>query len=289
MTHQGEFITSDGIRLGYQLGGNPKGPPILFCYGLVCSSFHFKYQWKHLESDYRLLMLDYRGHHVSEDPEAITTLNFVRIIEDLKEFLVHEKVKKQVTVVGYSMGVNIAVELHARYSQLVSSLVLISGAAKFPASNPSELKRLSVAHSVFQIVDGLFPKLADEFWRCQRSLPGVESFAGFVGFNPKLTKSEDIKGVIKVMTEVSPKVFAQLFGEYIRHDRNNHLSEIKVPTLIIGGEFDRLVPMRFQRQMHEGIAGSEMVCIKDASHMPQFDRPDEVNSALAHFLERLFL
>jgi pimeloyl-ACP methyl ester carboxylesterase len=288
-TTTGTFVSSDGVRLGFTTGGNPNGPPVLFCYGLVCSSFHFKYQWEFLEKNYRLLMLDYRGHHVSEDPAAITTITFARMAEDLNEFLEHENVLAPVTVVGHSMGVNIAIELYARFAERVSSLVLIAGAATFPANKPAELKRLSVAHSAMQILDGLFGKFADDLWKFQIGFPGLEYFAGFMGFNPKLSKADDVKGVIKAMSGFSPRIFFQLLGQYIKHDRMQLLPKINVPVLIVGGEKDKMVPWRFQEQLHENIKHSKLFCVKDGSHVPQFDRPDEVNRELGKFLKSLVL
>ena len=281
---RGHFTTTDGVKIGYRTGGNPAGPPILFCYGLLCSSFHFKYQWEHFARTHRLLMLDYRAHHISDCPESLSTLNFPQLAQDLHEFLEHLDIAGPVAVVGHSMGVNVALEFYERFPRDVGRLVLMAGAATYPARRKVELQRLAFMNSMMKIVDGLFPSMADAFWRRQADAPGADALAGYVGFNTKLSKSEDIRRVVQLMSGFSPRVFAQLLGEYIRHDRRNTLARIEAPTLIISGECDKAVPVFFQEQLYLQIRGSQYVSIEDGSHCPQFDRPAEVNAVMDVFL-----
>lgn len=283
----GAFTTSDGLKLSFRTGGNPKGPPVLFIYGLVCSAFHFKYQWEHLKPTHRLLMLDYRAHHVSEHPEAITTLTFVRIVEDLREFLDHLKITAPVNLIGHSMGVNLALEFFARHPERVAALIVMAGAATFPAEKRGRLKGVAFFQTLLKTLDGLFPNVTEEFWRKQAHAPGSRHVAGFVGFNRKLSKREDIEGVVKVVSGFSPRVFVQLLGEYLAHDRRSILREIRVPSLIVSGERDRMVAARFQRDLHKGIRGSKLLVVPGGSHCPQFDRPDLVNAELEAFLKNL--
>jgi pimeloyl-ACP methyl ester carboxylesterase len=285
---RGYFTTSDGVRLGYEQGGVAEGPPVLFSYGLLCSAFHFKYQWDYLAPRFRLIMLDYRGHHISEDPEAVTSLTFPRMADDLAEFLDAIGEARPVSVVGHSMGVNLALEFNLRHPARVGALALIAGAATFPARSEAERRRMIFMRSVMQIMDGLFPRWVDEFWRLQGSRYFADAVAGqvagFVGFNPRLSKREDIRKVIEVMSGLSPKVFFHLLGEYLRHDVRNKLARVQVPALIVSGEKDRMVPPRFQKQLHEGIKGSRLATVPDGSHCPQFDRPGDVNVLLEAFL-----
>ncbi|MEW6057388.1 MAG: alpha/beta hydrolase [Bdellovibrionota bacterium] len=284
----GSFRTSDGLRLSFQVGGNPAGPVILFCYGLACSSHHFKYQWEYLARRYRLLTLDYRGHNFSEAPRAITTLTFPRIAGDIHEFLEHLNLRDTVCLVGHSMGVNIALEFAARFAERVHSLVLIAGAAAFPANTAREMYGLTVLQSMLKTVDGLFPRLADQAWRMPTRTRGAERFAKYVGFNPALSKIEDIRECIRVMGELSPRIFFQLLGEYLRHDRRDSLELIRVPTLIIGGEKDKMISTSHQKSLHERIENSRYVVIPEASHCPQFDCPEQVNRLISGFLGENF-
>jgi pimeloyl-ACP methyl ester carboxylesterase len=187
------------------------------------------------------------------------------------------------------MGVNVALEFYARHERRVAALALIAGCATFPASSRAELERLRAAQSVLKLIDGVFPRLVDEFWRLQGNAPGASQIASLVGFNRNLSKPEDIKKVVEMMSGLSPKVFFQLLGEYIRHDRRETASNVSVPSLVIAGSQDMMVPPRFCEELHRQLGGSRYVAIEGGSHCPQFDRPHEVNAHLGLFLESLFV
>jgi len=66
----------------------------------------------------------------------------------------------------------------------------------------------------------------------------------------------------------------------------DRLHEIKVPTLIVHGAKDRLVPLGCARQAHELIRDSHLHVIADCGHWPQREKPDEFNRILLGFLTR---
>jgi len=287
LTQHGSFYTSDGVRLGYRVAGRANASPVLFCYGLLCGEYHFRYQWEALAAHHRVLMLDYRGHHISDHPETLSSLNFKTIAHDLREFLTHQNIRRPVSLVGHSMGVNVALEFYEYFADRVKSLVFIAGAPAFPASSRAVLKRFIRSHATMKLMDGLFPKLVSKFWSLQSMAPGAEAFAGLIGgFNPTLSKPDDIKRCVRAISGFSPSVFIQLLGEYLKHDRTKTLEKIQVPSLIISGERDRMVPDTLQKEMHQRIAQSEYLSIPDGSHCPQIDRPDDINAVLLKFLSQ---
>ena len=66
MPLHGYIRSFDGTRLFYSIEG--KGPPLIFCYGLVCSSLHWTYQIEYFRKNYQAIWFDYRGQHRSEEP-----------------------------------------------------------------------------------------------------------------------------------------------------------------------------------------------------------------------------
>src|SRR4051812_45873990 len=71
VTH-GYVKSFDGTKLFYSTEG--QGLPLVFCYGLVCSSLHWTYQIEHFQQGYRAVWFDYRGHHNSEVPKDLQSL-----------------------------------------------------------------------------------------------------------------------------------------------------------------------------------------------------------------------
>jgi pimeloyl-ACP methyl ester carboxylesterase len=65
------------------------------------------------------------------------------------------------------------------------------------------------------------------------------------------------------------------------------LARIRVPTLLVWGERDTLVPTRLAEQWHAGIVGSHLEVIAGAKHLPMLERPAAFNEVLLKFLHEL--
>ena len=72
-----------------------------------------------------------------------------------------------------------------------------------------------------------------------------------------------------------------------RPDSTPLLATIKVPTLIIAGEEDTLIPMQDAENMAKAIKGSKLVKIPAAGHLSNLEQPEAFNQALAAFLVSL--
>ncbi len=68
-------------------------------------------------------------------------------------------------------------------------------------------------------------------------------------------------------------------------DIMDRLPEIEIPTLLLGGRYDKCTPGHLA-DMHRRIAGSQLVVIEDASHLCFAEQPDEFNQAINFFLGR---
>src|SRR3954447_20358734 len=75
----------DGTKLFYSTEG--KGKPLIFCYGLVCSSLHWTYQIEHFQRTHQAVWFDYRGHQNSEVPKNLKSLTIENISRDLGTIL----------------------------------------------------------------------------------------------------------------------------------------------------------------------------------------------------------
>jgi pimeloyl-ACP methyl ester carboxylesterase len=94
--------------------------------------------------------------------------------------------------------------------------------------------------------------------------------------------------VLRMMETTPPEgAAAALRGRAERMDYSPLLEQIHVPTLIIVGDQDAYTPVPDARFMHERIAGSELVVVDDAGHMPNLEQPAAFNSALSKFLARV--
>ena len=72
-----------------------------------------------------------------------------------------------------------------------------------------------------------------------------------------------------------------------RNDTTEYLSKIKIPALVICGEFDALTPPTVMKPLAEIINGAEFVVIKNSGHMSPIENPKDVNEVITKFLARL--
>ena len=81
-------------------------------------------------------------------------------------------------------------------------------------------------------------------------------------------------------------VTLRLLSDYEHYDALSWLHRVDVPTLIIAGENDKVIPKESQELMHQVIAGSRFALIRNGSHCPQMDIPELVNAVIERFLGR---
>jgi 3-oxoadipate enol-lactonase len=80
-----------------------------------------------------------------------------------------------------------------------------------------------------------------------------------------------------------PEETAWLAAAALRHDARDRVGEIAVPTLVITGADDRLIPPALQSALAEAIPGARQVTIEGAGHDVTVDRPAEVAAAVIEF------
>jgi 3-oxoadipate enol-lactonase len=81
------------------------------------------------------------------------------------------------------------------------------------------------------------------------------------------------------------KAIVNLSKASMNHDLKDRVSEITAPTLILAGEEDILIPLRYARILREKIKNSTLVTLKNCGHAPPIEKPDEFNRIVMNFLK----
>jgi pimeloyl-ACP methyl ester carboxylesterase len=90
------------------------------------------------------------------------------------------------------------------------------------------------------------------------------------------------------MENTSPGgMISALIGMKSRPDSTSTLGLIKVPTLIVHGADDQIIPVSESKAMHAGIPGSYLEIIPDAGHLPNLEQAQLFNQAVEKFLSKL--
>ena len=283
------FLRSfDGTKLFYAAEG--AGPPLVFCYGLVCSSLHWTYQIQHFIQDsqkkYRAVWCDYRGHHNSEAPADLRSLTLPNIARDLKAVLDELKIEKPV-LLGHSMGVNVLLEFYRQNPDRVAGMILANGTAQRPLET---LFRHNILQAGFQLLKKTYqksPDLVSIAFKLSKQNPITRTLIALGGFNPHLTPQEDIDLYVRQVLEMDPAILLNLIENYDSYDATAWLHTLKIPTLILAGEEDKVIPLEQQELMHQLIPESQLEIIRHGSHCSQMDLPDLVNFKIEQFLDRI--
>lgn len=168
---------------------------------------------------------------------------------------------QQVIVLGYSMGAAVALMMALHHKARVAGLILIGGGAQM-AVNPAILGGMQIGFEV--TVRTIF----DQQW------------ADGAG--------EQIKRlVLRRMLESDPDMMLNDYKAVNSFDVRNRLAHIQVPTLIIGGTDDRVVPFEQSELLHRQIAGSKLVHIEGGGHMMVLEQPHAVAGAMQAWLREV--
>ena len=290
--HPNYFYTSDGVRIfhntNFAIDKIDRAKPVLvLIYGLLCSNNHFKFQIPFFEEyGYQILIHDYRFHYSSSQEGDIETCNFPNITKDLHELLAELNIKNSIFI-GHSMGVNICLEHARRYPEDMLGQILISGTVVPPQDIMFDSNMVDLLAPHLQVFTEKYPALFKNFWRHSFKNPIAQYMIFDGGFNKKQVEMEFIQLYMKKISELPETLFFHLLKIMHDHDVINHLESINTPTLVIGGDKDKIIPNYLQRILTTHLPKSELYIVKDGSHVPQADFPDLINQRLLRFVSKI--
>ena len=290
--HPNYFYTSDGIRIFYNTNFHHNDidssrPVLVLIYGLLCNNNHYKFQIPYFEKNgFQILIHDYRFHYASSQEGDIETCNFPNITKDLHELLVQLNIKNSIFI-GHSMGVNICLEHSRRYPLDMIGQILISGTVVPPQDVMFDSNMVDIVSPYLKIFTEKYPTVFKSFWKNSFKNPIAQYVIFDGGFNKKQVEIEFIQLYMKKISELPEILFFHLLKLMHDHDVINHLETIRVPTLVIGGDKDKIIPNYLQRILTTHLPVSELYIVKDGSHVPQADFPDLVNHRIFRFAKKL--
>ena len=272
-------IRIHGHDVGYRTAGD--GPEtLLLIHGLTGSSTTWREVMPTLADRFTVVAPDLLGHGESAKPRGDYSLGaFASGVRDLLVALGIERA----TVVGHSLGGGVAMQLAYQFPERCERLVLVNSgglgkevhailrAVSLPGSElvlPVVL--LPQVHQVLGTLGGLLAKVGvkpgvrgTEIWR---------SYTGLTETRGRLAFVHTVRSVIDVT------------GQRVSARDRLYLAQ-EIPTLIIWGDRDRIIPVEHAYAAHALMPGSTLHVVAGADHFVPFERPAEFLEALLPFID----
>src|SRR2546426_3219888 len=266
---------SGNIELYYEDHG--AGDTVVLIHGYPLSGASWEKQTAALlDAGFRVITYDRRGFGQSSKPT--TGYNYDALAEDLRK-LVTQLELRDFALVGFSMGGGEVARYLGRYgSKGVSKAVFIASVPPFLLKTPDNPKGLD--SSVF---DGIQKAIAAD-----RYAFFTEFFKNFYNTDLLLGKrvSEQVVQSSWSVAAGASATASLPCGPTWHGDFRKDLSRIDVPTPVIHGDADRIVPFPPPGQLTAKLVrGARLVWVKDGPHCIIWTHSDEVNAALLDFLK----
>ncbi len=259
---------------------------LVFNYGLVCNFQHFDLQVDFFSQlGYKILIHDYRCHFDSTSTHGIKSVTFKNICLDLKSLLDSLNIKKSI-MFAHSMGVNVTLEFARMYPKDLRAMVLISGTVFPPQDVMFDSNIMDISEPLIIKAKQTLGETYNYIWKNAYKNPLAQVGVWQGGFNTKKTSIKWVEEYMKKIGELDPDLFFHLLDQMKEHTIINDLEKISCPSLIIGGDKDKIIPNYLQRILKKYLLNSHLYIIKDGSHVPQVDFPELINQRLLHFVQR---
>ncbi len=264
------FAEIDGVRLHYQETGS--GPPLLLIHGYTSSTYTWKDVFAPLSAKYRVIAVDLKGFGFSDKPAGDYTRRAQAIlVVHLLDYLQIE----QATLVGNSLGGEVALNCAILYPQRISRLILLDSAG---LPQPPGAATLSPAAASWPVVGPVLTALAltsDKLVRqgLQKSFADPSQVTdGHVAYYYRFLQTRDGQRAA-YLTRVQAGQFPVA----------PELAKIRQPTLLIWGAHDRIIPLASGQRFNELINGSRLIILPDGGHVPQEEMPARIVQEIMAF------
>lgn len=219
-----------------------------------------------LAADFHVAAWDARGYGDSEDVDGPRRM--ADFAGDLARLLDHFGAARA-HLVGLSMGGRIAAHFHAAWPERVASLALCD-------------THLGFAHFSDEAREAFIAKRRDPLLAGKTPADIAPGLAHSMMGDPQNAAARE--ALVASMSALRSDSYIRTVVASVEDDAAPLLDDVRVPTLVVAGERDRLTPPALARQIAERIAGARLEIIPGAGHLSNIEAPGAFNDVLLSFL-----
>ena len=272
-----DHVSIHGHDMAYRMEGH--GPALLLLHGIAGSSRTWRDVIPRLTDRFTVIAPDLIGHGQSEKPVGDYSLGaFASGIRDLLEVLDIDRA----TVIGQSFGGGVAMQLAYQHPERCERLVLVdSGGLGREVNWMLRIMTLPGSEYVMPVLfpgfvrdwgDSLFRTITNHGIRLGRIAEMWSAYASLAEAENRHAFARTIKSVI----DPGGQTVSAMDRLYLASP---------MPTLVIWGDRDDIIPVSHARAAHQAIPGSRLVIIEGVGHFPQIEVPEQFVAALIDFID----
>jgi pimeloyl-ACP methyl ester carboxylesterase len=271
MTRQYRHIGSRTIAYLDSAPGDSSLRALVLLHAFPIGANLWEPQVRSVPKGWRLITPDLRGFGGSTELDSVSALSMADYADDVVDLLQELSVKRAV-IGGCSMGGYAALALYQSAPQIFDGLVLANtrAGADSPESRANRRNMLALVdrEGPSGVARDMMPKLLGK--TTHESKPDVEA---------------TVRRLIKQQSPIA--VRSAIHRMMHRPDSTPLLAQVSVPTLVITGAEDEMIPVEESRRIASAIRGAKLVIIPGAGHLANFEQPEAFNAALNGFLTAL--
>lgn len=260
----------DGHDIHYEVEGDQRAPTLLLIMGLGLSASSWDLLPGILAARFRVVVFDNRG--TGRSGKRLGLHSMATFADDAAAVLraVGTSEKRPAFVFGISLGGMIAQELVLRHPELVKALALGATHAGFLRARWPGLRAMAGFLALITLGPGKGGS------RLARLCLSPDFYA---------TSATDFDRWLKARHSSSPVVNLLHLGAVFRHSTHRRLKSLQLPTLLLTGDRDAIIPVENARALEKLIPGARLVVLPGAGHVFPLEQPQATVLALAeHFL-----
>ncbi len=228
-------------------------------------------QMRSIPAGWRLITPDLRGFGGSTEVDSASAISIADYADDVVALLQELGVKRAV-IGGCSMGGYAALALYRSAPHIFDALVLANtrAGADSPESRANRRNMLALAdrEGPSGVAREMMPKLL-----------------GKTTHETNTTAEATVRRLIK---QQSPTAIRNAIDRMMhRPDSTPLLAQVSVPTLVITGAEDEMIPVEESRRIASAVPGAQLVVVPGAGHLANLEQPEAFNDALKGFLSAL--
>lgn len=259
------YFEYNGHKIYYEVHG--EGYPLVMLNGIMMSTKSWETFLPDLSKNNKVILLDMLNQGQSEkvDYQFYHDVQ-VEIVNALVE---HLNIKK-VNLFGISYGGEIALQFTLKYQEKINKLFLSNTCA-------------NTSYWLEEVGNAWNNASDDALSYYLTTIPFIYSPKFFVENKKWIENRKSI-----LLNVFSDKTFINsmkiLTNSSVGYDVRDKLSEIKVPTMILGSEYDFITPYYQQKEINKAIENSELIFVSDSGHAVMYEKPNIFLSSLLGFV-----